>query len=435
MEDALTKVRRYIHTYPFNFSRFGADEFLSPSAAAIYIHVPFCATKCHFCDFTVYTNKNEDVREKYVRSLCVEIQRFSHLRTFPEFKIEAVYIGGGTPGLLTGEQLVRLLQTCRDNYRISDGCEIAVEFDPSTVTAAKLDQLREAGFNRISIGVQTFDDKLLVQVNRTHDVATVLAAFEQVKRSGFTYSNLDLIYPLPGLTQEGWKKSVQQALAIEPACISLYGLQIWPGTAYYNWLKNDKLPLPTAADEVEMYLYAADLLESRGFLPGSTNGYYHPDRADSYCRYLDFYWRTWPLLGFGVSSSSAVHNRLWTNIKSIGEYVRRIEADEMPIDVGRFLTKPEEMRRVLIRGLKACEVSKEEFRSRFGVDMEMMFETQIRSLVRQGLIDDEPGRIVLTRRGRAFGPNVFEEFFVPDDLQPPHNDEIRIGVSTLVPSE
>lgn len=435
MEETLTKVRRYIHTYPFNFARFSAEEFLSPAAAAIYIHIPFCATKCHFCDYTVYTNKNEDVRERYVRSLCAEIGQFSRFRAFPEFKIEAIYIGGGTPGLLTGEQLVRLLQTCRDNYQIAEDCEISVEFDPSTVAAEKLDQLRTAGFNRISVGVQSFDDTLLARVNRAHDVATVYAAFGQIKQAGFTYSNLDLIYPLPGLTQEGWKNSVHQALAIEPACISIYGLQIWPGTAFYNWLKNDKLPLPTAADEVEMYFFAADLLESQGFLPRSTNGYYHPDRADGYCRYLDFYWRTWPLLGFGVSSSSAVHNRLWTNVKGIGEYVRRVEAGELPIDVGRFLTKSEEMRRVLIRGLKACEVSKDEFQSRFGVDMELVFGEQIRSLVQQGLIADKPDRVALTRRGRAFGPNVFEEFFVPDDLQPARSDEIRIGISALVPSK
>lgn len=435
MSAELTKLRRSIHTYPFKYSPFQADRFFGLQNGALYVHIPFCSTKCHFCDFTVYTNKTDDMREQYVQRLCQEIARFPEYHpVFPRFKIDTMYFGGGTPGLLSSEQLIRILETCRRTYSFNPDCEISIEFDPNSVSLEKALALKDAGFTRVSVGVQSFNDELLKQSNRAHTVQAVYRAFDILSKAGFTNTNLDLIYPLPGLTQDVWMDSVQQALRLEPACISLYGLEVWPGTAYYNWLEKGKLKLPSPSEEVAMYTAAVDALESAGFVARSTNGYVHPGRAETYCRFLDYYWRTWPMLGFGVSAKSAVSDRLWVNVKGLRDYMQRVDAGEPVMDLVAYMSKAQEMRRVMIRGLKACEVSKHEFLQRFGVEMESVFGETIGTLVADGLLANEESRVCLTRKGRTFGTNVYEYFYTQEDKQPAAQNEVQFGISHLVMS-
>ncbi|NOK33331.1 radical SAM family heme chaperone HemW [Corallococcus exercitus] len=436
MSAELTKLRRSIHTYPFKYSPFQADRFFGLQNGALYVHIPFCSTKCHFCDFTVYVNKTDDMREQYVQRLCTEIARFPEQHPmFPRFKIDAIYFGGGTPGLLSSEQLIRILQTCRQTYSINPGCEITIEFDPDSVSLEKALAVKEAGFTRVSVGVQSFNDDLLKQSNRPHTARSVHAAFETLRKVGFTNTNLDLIYPLPGLTMDVWMDSVQQALRLEPACISLYGLEVWPGTAFHNWLEKGKLKLPNASTEVEMYTAAVDALESEGFVARSTNGYVHPGRAEAYSRFLDYYWRTWPMLGFGVSSKSAYDDRLWANVKGLKDYIQRVDAGEPVVDLVAYMSKAQEMRRVMIRGLKACEVSKQEFLQRFGVEMESVFGDIIGRLVADGLLANEDARVCLTRKGRTFGTNVYEYFYTDEDRKPATQNEVQFGISHLVTTD
>jgi len=428
----LKKRRQTIHTYPFNYAPTTGDDFFGPAHSALYIHIPFCRKKCHFCDYTVYINKDGDVREQYVQKLCEEISRFPDNRAFPAFLVDAIYIGGGTPGLLSASQLARIITACRDSYLLADDCEISVEFDPPAVTADKVSELIDSGVNRISVGAQAFDDQVLEDANRAHDAAEVHAAFETLTQAGVNHSNIDLIYPLPGLTRTAWHDSVRQAMSVNPASISLYGLEVWPGTAYYSWLKANKLELPTAEEEVEMYLNASDMLEQAGFSARSTNGYLRTDRANVYCRYLDFYWNHWPTIGFGVSSRSAVFDRIWSNVKGLKEYMTCIDAHLSPIEFGRVLSKSEEMRRVVIRGMKTCRVPKKQFMERFGQGMEAIFPNEIASLVEDGLVDDSGDALTLTRMGRALANNVYARFFVAQDDEPLADGQVSIGRSALV---
>jgi oxygen-independent coproporphyrinogen-3 oxidase len=432
MTASLKKMRQTIHTYPFNYAHTGEDDFFEVPHGALYLHVPFCRRKCHFCDFTVYLNKDEDVRETYVQRLCTEIARFTSNRVFPSFLIDAIYIGGGTPGLLTGAQLSRIIAACRDAYDLADDCEISVEFDPLAVSADKVAEIVDSGVNRISVGAQSFDDQVLRESNRPHDAAAVYAAFDTLARAGVKRSNIDLIYPLPGLTMETWQQSVTKAMAVNPASISLYGLEVWPGTAYHSWLKAGDIELPSPEDEVRMYLYAVDALEKEGFVAHSTNGYVRPDRSEKYCRYLDFYWNAWPTVGFGVSSRSAVYDRIWTNLKGLREYMSRVDEGKSTIEFGRRMSKQEEMRRVVIRGLKTTHVSKKQFTDRFGVELETMFPDEVTSLVDDGLLDSDEEAITLTRQGRALANNVFARFYVAEDNAPLAEGEVSIGRSALV---
>jgi len=432
MQEQLTKIRRNIHTYPFKYGYLDADEFFSLEAAAIYIHIPFCSTKCHFCEYTVYVGKSADVQDRYASAVCREIEKFPENGAFPGFRIEAVYFGGGTPGLLSASQLIRILDACRRSFLLDDNCELCCEFDPASIDLEKIQALKDAGFTRFSMGVQSFDDGILRQSNRPHDRQSIFRGYGALRKANCRHVNLDLIYPMPALTRDIWSDTVRRAMDLQPDCITVYGLEIWPGTAYYNWLQKGNLKLPDNDEEVWMYSSAAEALDRAGFIPRSNSGYYHPGRVSHYCRFLDFYWRTWPMIGFGVSSKSVVHNRLWTNIKPINEYMERAENGEPVLDFATRMTKEQEMRRVMIRGLKMCEVSKQDYRDRFGIDMERVFAREIGQLVDSGMMADEPGRVALTAKGRAYGTNVYETFYTEDDLRPPVTGEVQFGISTLV---
>lgn len=424
--------RRNIHTYPFKYQYLNYDEYFAPETAALYLHVPFCIKKCGFCDYTVYTNKSMDVREQYVRTLQKEIRDFPGRGVFPRFGVEAIYFGGGTPGILSGEQLARLVQTCRDTFEVHPDAEICLEFDPPTVDPEKLQVIQEAGVNRVSVGVQSFDDELLAICNRSHDVATAENAIRMIREAGYTNVNLDLIFPLPNLTMDIWKRSIDHALELEPGCLTAYGLEIWPKTAFHHQITNQRLELPSPEAEQAMYEYAIDELDSHGFQRVSSTGYFHPERSPRYSKFLEYYWRTWPMIGFGVSSKSVVHQRLYTNVKDLKRYHEMVNAGRIPMDFATVITKEQEMRRVVIRGLKMCEVSRSGFKDRFGVDIDVMFGVELAELTEEGYLVDVGDDIVLTRHGQLFSTNVYEKFYTEEDLAPPAPGEVQFGISQLV---
>jgi oxygen-independent coproporphyrinogen-3 oxidase len=424
--------RRNIHTYPFKYQYVDYDQYFSPEPAVLYLHVPFCIKKCGFCDYTVYINKSADVQEHYVQTLEREIRAFPSHPSFPTFAVDAVYFGGGTPGILESAQLTRLLTACRETFQLSPGAEVCLEFDPPTVTREKVETLGEAGFNRFSVGVQAFDDELLRLCNRSHDVATAERAYEIIRSAGHRHINLDLIFPLPNLTLDRWQRGVDRAIELEPGCLTAYGLEIWPKTSFHHGITNDTLRLPSPEEEREMYAYALDALEGAGFQRTSSTGYFHPDRSPRYSRFLEYYWRTWPMLGFGVSAKSVVHERLYTNVKGLQRHRELVEQGRIPLDFATFLTKEQEMRRVVIRGMKMCTVSRSDFRKRFGIDIDMMFGAQLAALAEEGMVADEGDDIVLTRRGQIFSTNVYERFYVEEDLAPARPGEVRFGISELV---
>jgi oxygen-independent coproporphyrinogen-3 oxidase len=253
-----------------------------------------------------------------------------------------------------------------------------------------------------------------------------------VKAAGYTNLNLDLIFPLPNLTIPTWKYAVDRALELEPGCITAYGLEIWPKTPFHHEITKQRLALPTPQDEMEMYSYALDQLEGNGFLRGSSTGYYHPGRSPRYSKFLEYYWRTLPMIGFGVSSKSVIYDRLYTNVKDLKSYHELVAQDRIPLDFATSITKEQEMRRVMIRGLKMCEVSRPDFLSRFGIDVDMIFGPQLATLYAEGMLEDIGENIMMTRKGQLYSTNVYEKFYADDDLTPAKPGEVRFGISELV---
>ena len=427
------QIRRNIHTYPFKYSHLAPEVFFARERAVIYIHIPFCNTKCHFCDYVVYINTTEDLRAAYVEALLKEIRAFPDNKAFPGFTIDAIYIGGGTPGVLTANQLIDILNTVREAFPVTSDCEVAVEFDPGSVTYDKVKELYDAGYTRMSLGVQSFDENILKQNNRPHVLADVFTAWDAIQRVGYAHTNLDLIYPLIGLDLKTWESSLAQAIDLKPTCITAYPLEVWPQTAYHHWLFKTKTEkLPAGGVEMDMCRMSYDMLESAGFRRYSTSGYFDPKRVDTYSRYLEYYWRTWPLIGFGVSSKTVIHDRLYANVRPIREYLDRSAQGTSLMDFGTRITKEQEMRRVIIRGIKMCEVSKSDFQLRFGVPLTTVFGREMKPLLDAGLIEEGPDSFSLTREGQVFSTNVWETFFTGDDLRPPKDNEVQFGLSELV---
>src|SRR6266516_4149498 len=385
----MLKARQAIHTYPFKYKPMTPEEIFRPQQAAIYIHVPFCVKKCHFCDFVVRTNSTEDVRQRYVDAVCDEIRLFAEGHSFGNLAIDAIYVGGGTPSLLSEAQLLRVIETCRDHFTVLDGAELTVEFEPLTVSAAKVKALRAGGVNRASMGVQSFENELLVASNRSHKAADVHVALNVFAAAGLNNVNVDLIYPLPGMTWGMWASTVQRTLSVHPAAVSLYALEIWPGTPYDSWNSAGKLGLPGPDTEVAMYLHAARLLEEAAFA-----------------------------------------EQLWRNCNSLTSYLAAVSQGRLPVDLGCVMTKQQEMRRFMIRGLKTCELAKADFMARFGVEMHQVFGDQLARLATEGALVETDDAVKLTMNGRAFAPNVYQHFYTHSDLGKASPGEVTYGVSS-----
>jgi oxygen-independent coproporphyrinogen-3 oxidase len=430
--DKITPERRNIHTYPFKYKYEAPEKFFAPEKAAIYVHIPFCRRKCHFCDYTVCIGSDYELRNNYVDAVCEEIRGFHKTACFPKFIIDALYIGGGTPGLLDSDQIVRILTACRDLYDFTDDAELAIEFDPKSVNYKKLKTLFDAGFNRVSLGVQCFDDEVLKENNRPHSVSEVYTAFDEIQRAGFTHTNIDILYPMFGQSMKQWGESVVKAIDMQPATITAYPLEIWPNTGYDHWLKKGEC-LPGWDAEQRMTRHAYDSLEAAGYRRESTGGYFHSDRTRRYCRFGDYYWQTWPMLGFGVSAKSVVHNRLYSNIQNIHEYIQRINNNRSAMDFCTYMTREQEMRRVMIRGLKQCVVHKKTFCERFGVSMATVFGEEIQTLVESDWLLDLEDRIELTREGQVHDRSVYAVFYTEDDLRSPREGEVQYGLSDPLP--
>ena len=425
-------IRRNIHTYPFNYSYNDFESFFRKENASIYIHIPFCSTKCHFCDYTIMVNSKEDLREAYVCALIKEIRDFPRNPVFPKFTIETIYFGGGTPGLLTAGQLVRILEACRETFEVSEQAEIAIEFDPKSVEREKTDQLFAAGFTRFSIGIQSFNEDILRETNRPHNLEDIENAVSAITGSGFTHVNVDLIYPLIGLTPEIWEDSLKRAIELKMSCVTVYPLEVWENTAYHNWIMKKGKKLPLIEEEKAMATVAFDMLEDAGYVTGSMSGYFDPKQTKEYCRFLDYYWRTWPMIGFGVSSKSAIHQFMYTNITNIRQYIDRINAGEPVLDFSTHLSKEQEIRRVMIRGLKVGNVIKNDFQTRFGVSMDSIFGDLLNELSAEGYLTDDGNEVRMTRKGQLYSNAVWERFYVEEDLAPAKPDEVKFGLSELV---
>lgn len=371
---------------------------------SIYLHVPFCVKKCAYCDFNAYSGMGHLAKD-YIACVRTEIARCEE-RGRP---VATVYFGGGTPTFLPAEGLVAILNTVRQTFDVLPNAEISAEANPTSADAEKFAAMRRAGFNRLSIGVQAFDDRLLRAVDREHSAEEAERAVRMAREAGFTHVSIDLMFGLPTQTRADWDATLERALALKTEHISLYALTLEPGTRFERLHKGGKLPLPSEEDEVWMYERAIEVLTQAGFEHYEVSNFARPGfRA----RHNLVYWHNEEYLGFGPGAVSYLRGQRWTKEKFPPRYVAKVRAGEdLAID-GECLEPEAAIGETLMLGLRLLEgISLSCLRARYPmVDLEARFGSALARLTQAGLLEREGDWIRLTHRGLLFANDVFVEF-------------------------
>ncbi len=390
---------------------------------ALYIHIPFCAVRCAYCDFNTYAGL-ERLHEPFVAALREEIRRAGVQRGRPP--VRTIFIGGGTPTVLPSELLIQALDACYQAFVVAPDAEITCEANPGTVDRERFGALRAMGVNRLSMGVQSFDDTELRWLGRIHTAEEAMAAFHSARQVGFDNINLDFIFGLPGQTPETWARTLDRAVALGPEHLSLYGLTVEHGTPLFDRVRRGLTEPPDEDLAADLYELACERLAAAGYAQYEisnwaktadggwrmADGRWQSAIRNPQCAHNLVYWRHEPYLGFGPGAHSFDGERRWWNVKPVPEYIRRVEAGRSPERGGELISRRTAMGEFMMLGLRLVQegVMDARFRARFGVGLEKAFGEQIRRLVLQGLLERLPDRVRLTQRGRLLGNRVFEEF-------------------------
>ncbi|MCS6776972.1 MAG: radical SAM family heme chaperone HemW [Chloroherpetonaceae bacterium] len=378
------------------------------STLAVYVHVPFCARHCAYCDFNTYVEESgAPIVQATVDAICEDVARAGR-ELAGERCVATLFFGGGTPTFLSGAQLVRLLGAIRDSFPVLPDAEISSEANPGSADVEKFGAMRAAGFNRLSIGVQAFDDALLVALDRFHTAGEAAAAVRMAREAGFTNVNLDLMFRLPGQTRGLWRDSLARAVDLGTEHLSLYALTLEPGTRFERRYRGGKLVLPDEDTEVAMYCEAIDVLRGAGYVHYEVSNFARPGFE---CRHNLTYWRNEEYLGFGPGAVSYLGGRRWKRERLPGRYVAKVRA-------GADLTVEEErldaraaLGETILLGLRLrAGVDVEALRRRFGVDVGAVYGDVIRRLQVEGLLEPDPGRLRLTERGLLLADSVALHF-------------------------
>ncbi len=372
-------------------------------SVGLYLHVPFCRTRCHFCAFTLQIYRADRV-QRYLDSLAREMQLHEEQRSLAGHRLDTVYFGGGTPTTLSIPQLLSILRQIRDRFGVEDAAEISVEAHPDTVTEEGLRALAEAGVNRISFGVQSMNDDELLQIGRRTSSSRTRAAVAMAQAAGFSNINLDLIYGVPGQTLDGWLATLDDILSLKPAHLSCYALTVEEKTRLHVDVRRGDAAEPDASLQNDMEDAAAKRLAKAGFTRYEISNYCRPGHA---CRHNLLYWQGRDYLGLGPSAQSYLDGRRFGNVESLDAYGSMLDAGHLPIAESETLSTDQRLREHLVFGLRLIE----------GVDQDLLrheppdraWQQTLDQLTRRGLLEERAGRVRLTEAGRRFADSVAVE--------------------------
>ena len=291
----------------------------------IYIHVPFCRSKCQYCDFYSLTSKNDRLLDGYLDAVCAHIREAGALA--PGYVVDTVYFGGGTPSFFGAEGLSAILATLRKSFDVAPGAEITFEANPDSVSDRLLRRLRSEGFNRVSLGIQCDDDEILKKIGRPHNYAQAVNAVSRIRKAGFRNLSLDLMYGLPGQTLEDWEKTLQNVLKLMPEHISCYGLKVEEGTPLYDY--REFCNLADDDTQADMYLAAVEILRQHGYRQYEISNFC---RKGNVSRHNLKYWTGGEYLGFGPDASSDFAGRRFSVIRDLQGYIDGIRSGGQVLD-------------------------------------------------------------------------------------------------------
>lgn len=371
----------------------------------LYIHIPFCRQKCLYCDFASWAGR-DDLMSAYVNAVKHDIEtRAASLRR-ENGPAATIYIGGGTPTALPRDLLLTLVQSAIDTSGMPG--EFTVEVNPGTADEETLRQLRQCGVNRLSFGVQSFNNRLLRVIGRIHTAEEAEKAIRTAEKSGFSNVSLDLMYGLPGQNLDDLKSSVNRALSLPVTHISIYGLQVEEGTPFYRMYEEGKLALPDDDVTEAMYDYMTEELPRRGFRRYEISNFARPGFES---RHNLGYWQDVPYLGVGAAAHSYLDGKRTENRRDPADYIRAVEAGEPVCFSEEESSRDIAMEEFAFLALRtASGIDESRFTTKFGCSIDAVYGDVIAPLVRDGLLRRENGHIALTRYGAKYGNLIFEKF-------------------------
>lgn len=378
----------------------------------LYVHIPFCVKKCAYCDF-LSAPADFPVRLSYVKRLVQEMEFYKEV--YADYEVKSVFFGGGTPSILEGRHIQELMNALRSNFHIADQAEITMECNPGTVTEKKAGNMREAGINRISLGLQSANNLELAMLGRIHTYEDFLQSFGEARKAGFRNINVDLMSALPGQTAETWEQTLRSVAALHPEHISAYSLIIEEGTLFFDIYHGDEQLrekgekprlLPSEEEERAMYELTEAFLTEKGYYRYEISNYAKPGYE---CQHNTGYWMRKNYLGLGLGASSLVENVRFRNTYVLAEYMFQpfFHLEEQVLD------KQAQMEEFMFLGLRMMRgVSRMEFEQQFGMAIENVYGDVLKKLKRQGLLEIREGNVFLTRTGIDVSNAVMAEFLL-----------------------
>ncbi len=369
---------------------------------ALYIHIPFCVSKCIYCDFNSVVIKSQVVDE-YLKAIEKELQT-----TTEKYFFTTVFIGGGTPTVLSEAQLSRLLNMITRHVNVSDLKEYTVEVNPGTLNNEKICILQNNHVGRISIGIQSFNDKYLNFLGRIHSAKDAIGIFYHLREKGFKNISIDLIYGYPAQTLNEWIIDLRKCINLVPEHISAYCLSYERGTPIVDMADSGALKKLSEEEELEMYWFTNDYLCNKGYKHYEISNFAKQDKE---CLHNTIYWENREYLGIGTGAFSYINGERYCNIKDVKEYISSVKLKKKLICFSEKLTKKRRASEILIMALRMTSgISKKDFFARSGFDINELFDKQLNNLNQAGLINFDDERIKLTKKGLSLADSVMMEF-------------------------
>lgn len=372
----------------------------------IYIHIPFCKQKCFYCDFCSFANKNE-MQGKYVETVINEIKNITHKE---KYTVTTIYLGGGTPSILNPDYIKNILQEIKSSFEILDDAEITIEINPGTVNEEKLKKYKEYGINRLSIGLQSANDKILKKIGRIHDYKQFEETFFYARKCGFKNINVDLMIGLPTQAVEDVKQTLEKIIQKNPEHMSVYSLIIEEGTIIEKLINENKLQLPDEETERIMYWTVVNELKENGYNQYEISNFSkktYESKHNTNC------WKQKQYIGLGTSAHSYLNKKRYSNTNNIEEYIKNIQENNISknITIHEEQTEESTMNEYMLLGLRMIQgININEFKQKFKIDPTIKYKEILEKLQKENLIQITKTSIKLTKQGINFGNIVWEEF-------------------------
>lgn len=380
----------------------------------IYVHIPFCQRKCRYCDF-LSSNMEKKVIDKYIEALNIEIRTYS--RELKEYKVATIYIGGGTPSFVDSKYIKEILENIRNNYDVEEKAEITIEVNPGTLLNEKIQDNKESGINRVSIGLQSTNNEELELLGRIHTYEEFEKNYNRLRKVGFDNINIDIMSAIPNQTLESYITTLNKVVSLQPEHISSYSLIIEEGTYFYNHQK--ELKLVTEDEEREMYYKTKEILQKHGYERYEISNY---AKKGYESKHNSSYWTGVDYIGFGIGASSYVKGIRYDRIRNIDEYISYYEDIENVENIKeknkiecniQVLTEKEKIEEYMFLGLRMIKgISKTDFAKQFNRTVEEIYGNVLDKYVKLGMLENSQDRIRLTEKGLDVSNAIFADFLL-----------------------